>query len=70
MKIVTVIGTRPEIIKMSPLFDLLDKNFEHKIIHSGQHYDPNLDKVIFRELKLKSKIKRLSCVAFLRRRTD
>ena len=60
MKIVTVIGTRPEIIKMSPLFDLLDKNFEHKIIHSGQHYDPNLDKVIFRELKLKSKIKRLA----------
>ncbi len=60
MKIVTVIGTRPEIIKMSPLFDLLDKNFDHKIIHSGQHYDPNLDKVIFRELKLKSKIKRLA----------
>jgi UDP-N-acetylglucosamine 2-epimerase len=60
MKIVTVIGTRPEIIKMSPLFDLLDKNFDHKIIHSGQHYDPNLDKVIFRELKLKSKIKRLT----------
>ncbi len=52
MKIITIIGTRPEIIKMSPLLELLNKNFDHKIIHSGQHYDPELDEKLFRELKL------------------
>lgn len=52
MKIISIIGTRPEIIKMSPLFDLFDKNFKHLIIHSGQHYDPVLDSALFEELKL------------------
>jgi UDP-N-acetylglucosamine 2-epimerase len=52
MKIISIIGTRPEIIKMSPLFDLLKKNFKHSIIHTGQHYDPVLDKALFEELKL------------------
>lgn len=44
---------------MSCLFALLDKNFDHVILHSGQHYDAVLDKDLFKELKLKSKIKRL-----------
>lgn len=52
MKIVTVLGTRPEIIKLSPLLELFNKNFDHIIIHTGQHYDPELDSDIFRELKL------------------
>jgi UDP-N-acetylglucosamine 2-epimerase len=52
VKIITILGTRPEIIKLSPLLDLLNKNFSHKILHSGQHYDPLLDKEIFRELNL------------------
>jgi UDP-N-acetylglucosamine 2-epimerase (non-hydrolysing) len=38
MKIVTVIGTRPEIIKLSPLMPIFDKEFNHKIVHTGQHY--------------------------------
>jgi UDP-N-acetylglucosamine 2-epimerase (non-hydrolysing) len=59
MKIVSIIGTRPEIIKLSPVFDLLDEKFQHKIIHTGQHYDPILDRDLFRELKLKSKVIRL-----------
>jgi UDP-N-acetylglucosamine 2-epimerase len=53
MKIVTVIGTRPEIIKMSPVVEMLDKNFDHTLIHTGQHYDANLNQSIFDELKLK-----------------
>jgi UDP-N-acetylglucosamine 2-epimerase len=53
MKIVSIIGTRPEIIKMSPLFELLHKNFKHSIIHSGQHYDPVLDSALFDELNLR-----------------
>ena len=52
MKIATILGTRPEIIKLSPLIPLLEKEFEHFIIHSGQHYDFNMDKVFFEELKL------------------
>jgi UDP-N-acetylglucosamine 2-epimerase len=52
MKIISIIGTRPEIIKMSPLFEIFKKNFKHSIIHSGQHYDPVLDSTLFAELKL------------------
>jgi UDP-N-acetylglucosamine 2-epimerase (non-hydrolysing) len=59
VKIISIIGTRPEIIKMSPLFELLDKNFKHRVVHSGQHYDAELDTEIFKELKLKQPAVRL-----------
>ena len=52
MKIISVIGTRPEIIKMSALFEQLERHFEHKILHTGQHYNPEMDSEIFKELKL------------------
>lgn len=52
MKIISIIGTRPEIIKMSPLFEKLSKKFNHLIIHTGQHYDPALDTSLFNELNL------------------
>lgn len=54
MKVVTIIGTRPEIIKMSPLLELLNRNFDHCLIHSGQHYDAEMDTSIFKELNLKT----------------
>lgn len=50
--IVTVLGTRPEIIKLSPVLPLFDKYFRHTLIHTGQHYDENMDSVFFRELRL------------------
>jgi len=53
MKIITIFGTRPEIIKFSPLLPLLDQEFEHKLIHTGQHYDYNMDLVFFEELQLR-----------------
>lgn len=53
MKIVTVLGTRPEIIKLSPLIPLLDKGFDHKIIHTGQHYNYEMDRIFFEELGLR-----------------
>ncbi|MEW5896133.1 MAG: UDP-N-acetylglucosamine 2-epimerase (non-hydrolyzing) [Nanoarchaeota archaeon] len=53
MKICTILGTRPEIIKLSPLIPLLDQEFEHILIHTGQHYDYNMDKVFFEELWLR-----------------
>lgn len=54
MKIVTILGTRPEIIKLSALLPLLDKNFEHVLVHTGQHYDHNMDGVFFEELQLRA----------------
>ncbi len=53
MKIITILGTRPEITKLSPLLPLLDQHFDHKVIHTGQHYDYNMDKVFFEQLKLR-----------------
>jgi len=52
MKAVTILGTRPEIIKMSPLLPKLDKGFNHVLIHTNQHYSENMDRIFFRELKL------------------
>ncbi len=52
MKILTVLGTRPEIIKLSALIHLLDKEFEHIVVHTGQHYSYEMDKIFFEELDL------------------
>ena len=52
MKIGIVLGTRPEIIKLSPLIRLLHNNLNYFIIHTGQHYSTNMDKVFFEELEL------------------
>ncbi len=51
-KIVTVMGTRPEIIKLSPLIPLLHERFQHILVHSGQHYSYEMDAVFFSELGL------------------
>jgi UDP-N-acetylglucosamine 2-epimerase len=59
--VMTVIGTRPEIIKMSPLIPLLDKAFKHLLIHSGQHYSPNMDRIFFDELRLRQPDAVLDC---------
>lgn len=53
-KITTVIGTRPEIIRMSELIKKFDKLFEHRLIHTGQNSDPNLNEVFFKDLELRS----------------
>lgn len=53
MKIITILGTRPEIIKLSPLIPLFDKEFEHVLIHTGQHYSYNMDKIFFEDLALR-----------------
>lgn len=52
-KLITLIGTRPEIIKMSALLPLLDQEFDHILVHSGQHYSPSMDRIFFEELRLK-----------------
>ncbi|OYT28651.1 UDP-N-acetylglucosamine 2-epimerase (non-hydrolyzing) [Thermoplasmatales archaeon ex4572_165] len=53
MKIALILGTRPEIIKMSPIIRLFEeKNIDYLIIHSNQHYSKNMDDVFFKELNL------------------
>jgi UDP-N-acetylglucosamine 2-epimerase (non-hydrolysing) len=53
MKVAIVLGTRPEIIKMSPIIRALEeKEMEFFILHTGQHYSYNMDQVFFEQLKL------------------
>jgi UDP-N-acetylglucosamine 2-epimerase (non-hydrolysing) len=53
MKIVLILGTRPEIIKMSPVMRELEKRrLDWFILHTGQHYSPNLDAIFFQQLNL------------------
>lgn len=54
MRIATVIGTRPEIIKCSTVIPRLDELFQHTLIHTGQHYDWNMDRLFFEELGLRA----------------
>ena len=53
MKVATIIGTRPEIIKLSEIIKLLDNYTEHKIIHTGQNYDFELSKIFFEGLSIR-----------------
>lgn len=53
MSVAVVVGTRPEIIKMSPIIRELDyRGLDYKIIHSGQHYDHEVSDIFFQELNL------------------
>jgi len=54
VKILTILGTRPEIIRLSRIIPLLDNLVDHIIIHTGQNYDPNLSKIFFKELGLRA----------------
>jgi len=50
----TIVGTRPEIIKLSEIIKQADRNFEHIIVHTGQNYDYTLNQVFFDELGLRN----------------
>lgn len=49
----TIVGTRPEIIKMSAIIKKVDKYFDHVLVHTGQNYDYNLNEVFFKDLGLR-----------------
>lgn len=53
LKLVTIVGTRPEIIKMSAIMKKCDQYFEHIIVHTGQNYDYELNEVFFKELGIR-----------------
>ena len=44
----TIVGTRPEVIKLSRVIAALDRHTDHVLVHSGQNYDPQLNEVFFR----------------------
>ena len=51
--IITVTGIRPDFIRMSKIFKALDKDFNHVLIHTGQHYDKLLSGAFFKDLKIR-----------------
>lgn len=53
LKLMTIVGTRPEIIKMSAIIKKADRYFDHILVHTGQNYDYELNKVFFEELGLR-----------------
>lgn len=53
LKVMTILGTRPEIIRLSRVMALLDKNVQHVIVHTGQNYDYELNEVFFNDLEIR-----------------
>ena len=52
-KVMTIVGTRPEIIKLSRVLVELDKHTDHVLVHTGQNYDYELNEVFFKELEIR-----------------
>ena len=53
MKILTILGTRPEIIRLSLIIEKLDNLCEHRILHTGQNYDHNLGDIFFEQMGIR-----------------
>jgi UDP-N-acetylglucosamine 2-epimerase (non-hydrolysing) len=53
LKVTTIVGTRPEIIRLSEIIKKFDVNFKHRLVHTGQNPDPNLKDVFFSDLNLR-----------------
>lgn len=53
LKIVTVVGTRPEIIRLSRVMAALDKYCDHVLVHTGQNYDYELNEIFFQDLGIR-----------------
>src|SRR5687767_6882860 len=54
MKIMTIFGTRPEIIRLSLVMKVLDQHCEHVTVHTGQNYDESLSDIFIRELEVRT----------------
>lgn len=53
LKVMTIVGTRPEIIKMCEIIKKCDAYFEHILVHTGQNYNYELNQIFFKDLKLR-----------------
>ncbi|MBE6757033.1 MAG: UDP-N-acetyl glucosamine 2-epimerase [Ruminococcaceae bacterium] len=54
LRLMTIVGTRPEIIKMSAIIKKCDRYFDHILVHTGQNYDYTLNEVFFKDLGLRA----------------
>jgi UDP-N-acetyl-L-fucosamine synthase len=61
LKVITVVGTRPEIIRLSRIINYFDESFEHILVHTGQNYDVELNEIFFKDLNIKKPKYILSC---------
>jgi UDP-N-acetylglucosamine 2-epimerase (non-hydrolysing) len=61
LKVITVVGTRPELIRLSRVLAALDKHFEHLLVHTGQNYDYELNQVFFEDLAIRKPDFFLNC---------
>lgn len=61
MKVMTIVGTRPELIKMSRVIATFDKYTEHILVHTGQNYDYELNQIFFDELEISNPKYYLGC---------
>ncbi|MBI0581603.1 MAG: UDP-N-acetylglucosamine 2-epimerase (non-hydrolyzing) [Methanomassiliicoccales archaeon] len=52
MKILSIVGARPQFVKVSPVHKAVSKRHEHSILHTGQHYDYQMSQVFFEELNI------------------
>ena len=53
MKVMTIVGTRPEVIRLSAVIGRCDQFFQHVLVHTGQNYDYALNQVFFDDLQLR-----------------
>ena len=53
LKLMTIIGTRPEIIRLSEVIKKCDRYFDHILVHTGQNYDYTLNQIFFEDLDLR-----------------
>ena len=53
LKVMTVVGTRPEIIRLSRVIDMLDQHCDHVLVHTGQNYDYELNEIFFEDLDIR-----------------
>jgi len=53
LKVMTIVGTRPEIIKLSQVMKELDRHVDHTIVHTGQNYDYELNEIFFKQLGIR-----------------
>ena len=62
LKLMTILGTRPEIIRLSAVISCADRYFDHVLVHTGQNYDEKLNQIFFDELGIRKPDHYLGCV--------